>query len=233
MGWKRKWPEKAPRPKLKRLSDEQKKEILGILETGVSASPVLSALHIRVKPRRGRFYIEKPWYDPEEEAETDIIGRLTPIARKKSVYLLDAKKMNEKWYEVIQGTLQEVLDELTNDRKGTFHGLGTLDKTLRRAGANSFRLKTEKQDGYRWIYAETREECTVQEVLHLVFGVPISVIAEPREWYVYHRKPKIVDVSEDQKSIVVEFTKMDMYYGRETGDTCIYKQQKGKWEIFE
>jgi hypothetical protein len=233
MGWRKEWPKKAPRPKLKRLSNEQKNEILDVLKQGISASPVLGALGIRVKARRGRFYLEKPWYDSEEEAEVDIIGRVTPIAGKKCIFLLDAKKMNENWYEVMQGTLQEVLNSITNDTRGTFHGLGTLDKSLRKASNGSLRLKIEMHDRYRWIYADTGEECTVQEVLYHVFGVPIPVVAEPREWYVYHRKPKIIEVSEDHKSIVVEFTKIDMYYGQETGNTCIYKQQKGKWEIYE
>jgi len=233
MGWRHQWTEKEPRPKLKRLSQEQKDTLLKILEQGIASSPVLTALAIGVRARRGRFYLEKPLYDPEEEAGMEIIGRVTPIAGKRDVFLLEAKKMNRNWYEVIPGTIQEVLHSLANDTRGTFHGLGALEKSLRQGGGIASHLNIKRQDPYRFSYTDTGEECTVQEVLYHVFGVPISVIAEPREWYVYHRTPKIIEVSEDHTSIVVEFTNMDMYYGREIGDTCTYKKQDGTWDIFE
>ena len=89
------------------------------------------------------------------------------------------------------------------------------------------------QDTYQFVYVDTEEVCTVQEVLYHVFDVPIPVIAEPREWYAYHRTPKIIEISEENTSITVEFTKLDTYYGRETGDTCIYKKQDEMWDILE
>ena len=61
------WSEKASRPKLKRLSSEQKDNILKILEQGIASSPVLSALDIRVRALRGRFYLNEPFYDPDED----------------------------------------------------------------------------------------------------------------------------------------------------------------------
>jgi hypothetical protein len=61
MGWKNCWPERQPRPKVKRLSKAQKDQILGTLSEGIGASPVLSALDIRVRAIRGRFYFERLW----------------------------------------------------------------------------------------------------------------------------------------------------------------------------
>ena len=233
MGWRHQWPERAPRPKLKRLSNAQKDNILQRLEQGIASSPVLSALDIRVRALRGRFYLNKPLYVPDEDVEVEIIGRVTPVSGKKEAFLLDAKKMNGNWYEVMQGTIQKIVLRIANDTRGTFHGLGALEKSLRRADNISKRPDIEMQANYRFIYTNTGEECAVQEVLYHVFGVPIPVIAEPRECYAYRRTPKIVEVNKKKTSITVEFTKMDMYYGREIRDTCLYKKQGGKWDIFE
>ncbi len=133
----------------------------------------------------------------------------------------------------MQGTIQEALHAIANDARGTFHGLGALEKNLRTARDFSTHREIVIQDNYQCMYVDTEEVCTVQEVLYHVFGVPIPVIAEPREWYVYHRTPKIIAVSEDHTSITVEFTKRDMYYGQEIGDTCVYKKQDGMWDISE
>jgi len=218
---------------LKRLSNDQKDNILKTLEQGIVSSPVLSALDIRVRALRGRFYLNKPLYVPDEDAEVEIIGRVTPVSGKKNAFLLDAKKMNGNWYEVMQGTIQKVVLRIANDTRGTFHGLGALEKSLRKADNVSKPPDIEMQGDYRFIYTNTGKECTVQEVLYHVFCVPIPVIAEPREWYAYRRSPKIVKVNKKKTSITVEFTKMDMYYGREIRNTCLYKKQDGKWDIFE
>ena len=233
MGWSDRWDEKVLRPKLKRLSKEQKDEFLKLLEQGITSSPVLTGLNIRVRSLRGRFYLEKPWYDPEEEAEMETIGRVTPISGKRDIFLLDAQKTNGNWYEVMRGTLQEVLHDIANDERGTFHGLGVLEKNLRKASDSSTHPEIDMQDNYQFRYVGTEEVCTVPEVLYHVFGVPIPVIAEPREWYAYYRTPKIIEVSEDNTSITVEFTKLDTYYGREVGDTCVYKKQDEMWDILE
>lgn len=233
MGWRHQWPEKEPRPKLKRLSNEQKNIIATQLEQGVASSPVLKGLGLHIKASRGRFYLEKPLYAPDEETEMTVIGRVTPISGKKKPFLLDAKKMNGNWYEVIQGTLREVMLCITHDTEGTFHGLGALEKSLRDAVDVSTPRDIEMHDAYHFFYADTKEACTVPEALYHVFGVPISVIAEPREWYAYHRTPTIVDVTDDNTTITVEFSKTDMYFGGKNSDTCVYKKQNGKWDIFE
>ena len=233
MGWRHQWPERAPRPKLKRLSNDQKDNILQTLDQGIALSPVLSALEIRVRALRGRFYLSKPLYVPDEDVEVEIIGRVTPVSGKKEAFLLDAKKMNGNWYEVMQGTIEKIVLRIAKDTRGTFHGLGALEKSLRRTDNVSKLPDIEMQANYRFIYTNTGEECTVQEVLYHVFGLPIPVIAEPREWYAYRRTPKIVEINKKKTCITVEFSKMDMYYGREITDTCLYKKQAGKWDIFD
>jgi hypothetical protein len=233
MSWKDTWPEREPRPKLARLTQAQKELFLNSLQEGIATSPVLSALALRVRSLRGRFYLDKPWYAPEEDAEMEMVARVSPRSRTKDHFLLDAQKTNGNWYEVMQGTIEEVLHALAYDTRGTFHGLGALEKSLRETDVPATRRDIDVHDNYRGVYRETGEECTVPEVLYHVYGVPIPVIAEPREWYAYHRTPKIVEVNDDRSQITVEFTKMDMYYGREHGDACVYAQRNGKWEILE
>ncbi|MCP4229334.1 MAG: hypothetical protein GY771_04195, partial [bacterium] len=83
MSWKdRSWHnnDRPPRPAVKRLSKVEKERILLILREGIDDSPVLSALDIRVRSLRGRFYYERLWqYEDEETPEIEIIGRATPL----------------------------------------------------------------------------------------------------------------------------------------------------------
>jgi len=55
---RRRWdyPERPPRPKVKKLTDAKKNEILDKLGQGISVSPVLTALQFRFRALRGRFY---------------------------------------------------------------------------------------------------------------------------------------------------------------------------------
>ena len=87
------------------------------------------------------------------------------------------------------------------------------------------------QKDCRFFYADTGEGCTVQEALFHFFGVPIDVIAEPREWYRYHCKPEIVEVSEDQTRVLVRFTTMSMS-GVSFGGTCLYARVDERWQAF-
>ena len=65
-----------------------------------------------------------------------------------------------------------------------------------------------------------------------VFDIPISVIAEPSGWYIYHRKPVVTEVSHDRKSVLVRFTSMNKY-GSAFGGTCLYsKVNGGKWDAY-
>ena len=55
-------------------------------------------------------------------------------------------------------------------------------------------------------------------------------MAEPRQWYIYHRKPQIVEVSKDQTRVLVEFTSYSMS-GPISG-VCLYAVVDGKWDAF-
>jgi hypothetical protein len=174
MGWKRRWPERIPRPKVRPLSDEEKEQILGVFSQGIQASPVLTALGMRARALRGRFYFERVWSVPDERPELEVIGRATPLEGAKEDLVLEVEKNKGNWYEVVRGTAEEVVGRIASDTKGTFHGLGALDVSLRGAGGNLERLEVEMLEGLRFVHASTGQECTAQEALFHFFGIPIS-----------------------------------------------------------
>src|SRR2546427_11316915 len=83
MGWGQRWPERVPRPKARRLTGTEKKDILRTLEKGIAASPVLSAFGVQARGQRGRFYIERYESDHDSEQLTIVLGRITPLTRAK------------------------------------------------------------------------------------------------------------------------------------------------------
>src|SRR5690606_29112361 len=83
-------------------------------------------------------------------------------------FLLEAQRGNG-WSEHARGTLRAVLGALERDRFGGFHGLGALAKKPK-AG-----------------------EASVLATLHRTFGVPLDVVAEPREWHALRRRPEIAE----------------------------------------
>lgn len=232
MGWKRDWPERSPRPKVKALSKARKDEILSILASGIESSPVLSSLNIRVRALRGRFYIEQLWQnDSDEELEAVVIGRITPLVAPRGRLLLEVEKSKGNWHEVKKGFAKTLIEHIANDTKGTFHGLGTLNRSLREAGGGQ-RLAVKMDKEFNFTYKSTGETCSAQEALYHFFDIPISVIAEPSGWYMYHRKPVIAEVSHDRKSVLVRFTSMDRY-GSAFGGTCLYTKVHGdKWDAY-
>jgi len=105
--------------------------------------------------------------------------------------------------------------------KGTFHGLGLLDKSLRQKGVTKKKLKMIiTEEDIQFIYAKNSEICSVQEALYHFFNVPIEIIAEPRNWYEYHRTSHIVEVSQDQKKVLVSFCSYGMMGPFDS--TCLY-----------
>jgi len=230
MGWKRRWPERIARPKVRHLSDGEKKQILGVFSQGIQASPVLATLGIRVRALRGRFYFERVWQVPDERPEVEVIGRATPIDNAEESLVLEVEKSKGSWYEVVRGTAEEVISEIAGDAKGTFHGLGALDASLRAMGGDPERLEVKMLEGLRFVYASTGQECTAHEALFHFFGIPIDVLAEPRQWYIYHRQPQIVEASQDRTRVLVQFTA----YGLDgpISGTCLYAIVDGKWGAF-
>ena len=232
MRWKRDWPERKPRPKVQRLSVERKNAILSILMKGIESSPVLSSLNIRARSLRGRFYIEQLLQnDAGDKLESTVIGRMTPLAGTGGRLLLEVEKSNGNWYEVRKGFARKLVEHIANDTKGTFHGLGTLNQSLREAGDGQ-RLAVKMNKDSNFTYKRTGETCSTQEALYHFFGIPINVIAEPSGWYMYHRKPVIAEVSNDRKSVLVRFIAADRY-GSAFGGTCLYTKVNGNsWDAY-
>jgi hypothetical protein len=230
MGWGQRWHERKPRPTVQRLSDEKKDQILQTLTKGVKDSYVLCSLGVQVKILRGRFYLERIWKDNDFSIE--IIGRITPLNTPMGTLLLEAEKTTGNWFEVKRGSARKVIRAVTDDTEGTFHGLGFLEKNLRQTKDNTKQVEIEMQHGFRFIYSDTGKECTVQEALYHLFGVPIEIIAEPRDWYWYHRKPRVREVSEDRTKILVDFIAMS-WSGENFGGSCLYMKKQNKWQIFK
>jgi hypothetical protein len=232
MGWRNKWPEKEPRPEVKRLTGEHKERILKSLEKGITNSPVLSALHIRVRALRGRFYFERLWPAEEEEFEIEVIGRVTPLTTVRDNLLLEVESSHGNWYKISEGGVRKILNKIANDMEGTFHGLGALNKSLCGLEKGIDRLEVTMDENLQFIYKKTGEKCSVQESLYHFFGLPIDVIAEPRDWYQYHRKPEIVEVSEDLSKILVTFSSMNMMFGSPFHGTCLYAKVDDSWNAY-
>jgi hypothetical protein len=230
MRWRHQWPEKPPRPKLQRLSQEQRQNILQTLHKGVEASAVLCGLGIRVRSLRGRFYFERVWQE-SDPPEVEAMGRVTPLADPEGVLLLEVERTKGNWSAVVRGSARKVINAIAHDTKGTFHGLGALDRSLRKVGDRSQRLEVKMRKGLKFVDAETGQDCTVQEALYHFFGVPIAIIAEPREWYAYHRQPRILEVSQDKTKVLVWFEAMSMS-GERFGGTCLYMKRGDTWHAF-
>ena len=109
MSWKRRWPERRPRPKVRPLSAEEKERILAVFSQGIQASPVLTALGIRVRALRGRFYFERVWQFPDGQSEVEVIARATPLENAEESLVLEAEKSKGNWYTVVQGAAEEAI----------------------------------------------------------------------------------------------------------------------------
>jgi hypothetical protein len=201
------------------------------LTEGIEASSVLSALGIRARALRGRFYLERPWEEPEEDPEIEVIGRITPLTKPKNALLLETEYQKGSWTEIARGSAQELINRVANDTEGTFHGLGVLDKSIRDSGHETERQAVEMQQDLQFVYTETGRKCTVQEALYHFFEIPIPVIAEPSQWIRYRRKPEIVEVSEDRSRVLVRFL-AESLSGESFGGTCLYAQIRGEWNAY-
>ncbi len=231
MGWGQRWPERVPRPKVRRLTDTEKEEILRTLEKGVAASPVLSAFGVQARVQRGRFYFERQRQDEDSEPYTEVWGRITPLAGVKKELLLETEYREGRWSEVAKGVSPKLIKVIANDTKGTFHGLGSLNKSLRKLSEGQERLPVKHQGKGNFVHADTGEKCTVQEALFHYFGLPLAVVAEPAVWYGYHRTPRIVEASKDRTRVLVRFTAESI--SRESfGGTCLYVHREGTWAAY-
>ncbi len=235
MGWRRqRWQEGAGRPvrpKVRSLSVDERVNYLKAMIRAIERSPVLTALSFDVRILRGRFYVERHSRDADGALiDTEPLGRITPLADAAASLLLEVEFRAGSWSEITEGSVQKLMNAIANDTKGTFHGLGALNKSLRKTGQEPSPSLIEMRGKAKFIFSETGQPCSVQEALFHYFQVPIHVIAEPRIWYQYHRIPQIVEVSQDRRRVLVRFSASSL--SGEFEGTCLYVCRDGTWEAY-
>jgi hypothetical protein len=209
------------------MTEKEKNNILAAMTRAVAASPVLSYLGVRVRALRGRFYIER---QSSEDGNAEVLGRITPLLAAKRALLLEVERRNGSWYEVAQGSASKLIKTIASDTKGRFHGLGSVDKTLRDSGKGLNRLPVKLKGKCRFVHADTGAICTAQDALFHYFGLPLEVISKPAIWYSYHRTPRIVEFSKDRTRVLVRFSAATL--SGTFGGTCLYAKRDGKWAAY-
>jgi hypothetical protein len=230
MNWRRKnFYSSPPRPKALTLTADEQDQIVAKLSTEIAGSPVLSAFGVQVRPLRNRFHLEWCW-DPEEQPQVKSThGRITPVGAGAQQLLLEVQHGRDRWSGVETGSPKKIIDLIAGDKNGTFHGLGTLDKSLRKIGrTDSNRLPVTQLDPAKFVYSESGKPCSISEVLYHHFELPIHIIAQPSAWYSYHRTPEIVESSQDRTRVLVRFT-AESFSGESFGGTCLYICRNGRW----
>jgi hypothetical protein len=224
MRWQRNWSDRPKSPKARKPFYEEKEAVLTAINNGIKSSPVLSALNIRAKSSRGRFYYERTFSD----SGTFNIGRVTPLQDTGDNFLLEVEYGKGQWKQIAKGKIRTITNSVSSDKLGTFHGLGELDKSIRRAKKQGLeKLKMKKDDGLSFSYLDSDEKCTVQEILFPYFDVPILIISEPRQWYAYHRTPHIREI-ENKDKILVDFMSYSIDGGG-FGGKCLYIKRNNEW----
>ena len=95
----------------------------------IASSPVLTGLGVQVRLQRGRFTLERPLGEGDS-AGVEAWGRITPLADSDDL-LLEQERRKGSWSEIARGSTLKLIRTIAGDTKGTFHGLGLLDKALR------------------------------------------------------------------------------------------------------
>lgn len=224
--WRHGWPDRIPRPKPRRLSEKEKDKILSAMTRAIAASPVLTYFGVQVRVLRGRYYVERRL----EDDTIAVLGRITPLLAAKGALLLEAEHRVGSWHEVGQGSAQKLIKLIAGDTRGKFHGLGSLDTVLRKAGKGLTRLSVTMTGKNTFAYSETGAVCSAQEALFHFFGLPLAVIAEPSLWYSYHRVPRIVEASDDRTRVLVRFTAESLTAS--FSGTCLYAIHDGRWGAY-
>jgi hypothetical protein len=226
MGWRGDWPERVARPKVRKLSQEDKDKLLKSMNNAINNSPVLTALNYRIRCLRGRFYYERVY--SSEAVET--IARVTPLTTNNDL-LLEVERGRNSWSTVVEGSIKQVTIAISGDKKGNFHGLGVLDKSIRRAHKEKLERLPVERKALTFHYKDSEATCSVQEILYHFFELPISVISEPSEWYAYHRTPYIKEINVKNDKILVTFSSYSINGGN-FGGTCLYMKKEDEWCAF-
>ena len=227
MGWGRDWPDREPRPKVRKLSSDQISSILRSMNNSIDSSPVLSALDYRVRSLRGRFYYERIY----NNGDVVRICRATPLASQEDTFLLEKEYGENNWTEITKGKLRTITNAISFDKEAALHGLGILEKSIRAARKSKLERFEMIRDGLSFAYTHSEQKCSVQEILFHYFNVPIEIIALPRQWYMYHRVPYIVEVSGDEEAILTYFRSVSIS-GEGFGGACLYLRKDGVWNSF-
>jgi hypothetical protein len=214
------------------LKADEAGQISAKLKSAIDRSPVLQAFDVLVLISRNRFYLEwrrDPVARPQERSRC---GRITPLDVPSKQLLLEVQYRQNEWSQVGTGSPAKLIELVAGDKKGTFHGLGSVDKSLRGAAkAGLARLSVTQLGECQFAYTETGKPCSVQETLYHYFGLPIHVIAQPSGWYSYHRTPRIVESSEDRTRVLVRFTATS-WSGETFGGTCLYLKRQERWGAY-
>lgn len=234
MRWRRQLEfDRPPRPKVRRLTEDERDEVLAVMSREIDRSPVLKAFDVQVRVLRGRFYLDWRWGPTEVETKEpgSMLGRITPLEESND-FLLEVEYRQNRWSEVATGSPRKLIKSVAGDKRGTFHGLGALDKSLRQAAKLGVsRLTVKKVGEGKFAYTDTKEACSVQEALYHYFEVPIHVVAQPADWYVRRRTPYIVEGTPDRSRVLVRFLSSS-WSGEVFGGTCLYLKQDDEWNAF-
>ena len=230
MRWGRRMRSSRPcRPQVRCLEVDDRNQVLAELNILIQQSPVLRAFGVEAHALRGRFYLHWHW-EPATETPPEVCGRITPLTEPKDDLLLEVEFHKGRWSAVAQGSVRTLVNAVAGDRKGTFHGMGSLDTSLRKVTEEGNRLKV-RQTGLKFVYADTGEALSVQEALYHYYGLPIPVIRQPAYWYSRHRTPHIVECSEDRTRVLVRFLSSS-WSGETFGGTCLYLEREGEWGAY-
>lgn len=221
--WRDRWSDHqyVPRPKLRKMSAVRRAAVLDQLTQGIADSPVLSALGWTVHARRGRYYFEQ---------DGEIVGRITPTGR--NMLLLEVGG-GASWREIAKrASATALVAQIAADDRGTFHGLGALDASLREHGTARLEMCPTEDHPNEWWYLDLVPAdgiATVVEVLYHGFCLPIPVIAEPRAWWARHRRPAVVEHRHD--AVLVQFGQVSAH-GDHFGGRCLYTRRDGEWGAY-
>ena len=223
---------RPPRPKARTLNADERAQLLAELAAAIGCSPILTAFHVRVQVLRNRFYLEWQWDPDHAPDQWSTHGRITPLGDRSRLFLLEIPYGKNSWSEIATGPPEKLIETVASDTKGTFHGLGSLDQSLRQAAKDGLpRLAVKQVSSDEFAFADTGKGCTVQEALYYFFGLPIHIIAQPAGWYSCHRTPHIREFSDDKMRIRVRFTAVS-WSGESFGGTCLYMNRDGRWGAY-
>ncbi len=220
---------RPPRPKARVLTADERNKLLGALKAAIERSPILTTFAVQVQCLRNRFFLEWQWSPDDGPDQRSTHGRITPLADPSREFLLEVQRRKNSWSEVATGSPSKLISVVADDTKGTFHGLGSLEKSLRHSGGK--RLPVRQNERGAFVYADTDQRCSVQEALYHYFNLPIHVIAQPGGWYSYCRTPRILEFSANKTRVLVRFSATS-WSGEAFGGTCLYLNREGRWAAY-